>query len=157
MRFRRGSIEQAGVGKILDCHVSFRVSDAKLPAVDITLTRLGLDEFPVEFEPSAHMRAIIPTAGSHAVILRSRLKPDPTVDPRRIQAGDHWFNRRCLHPASCIGGVRIQADPINDPRWGPPSGGPDRYRMKRNTPRADDNASRLFESVTVLSPLSRLV
>jgi hypothetical protein len=99
MRLRRGFIEQAGVGKILDGDVSLRVSDAKLPAVDITLTRFRLDEFSVEFEPSAHMRAIIPT----------------------------------------------------------PSAARSRYRVKRNTPRADDNASTLLESVTVLSPLSRLV
>jgi len=86
----------------LNRYVSLGVGDAKLPAVDITLTRLGLDRFPVEFEPSAHMRAIIP---------RRREK---TV-------------------------------------------GPYGYRVKRNTPRADDNASTLLASVTVLSPLSRLV
>ena len=83
-------------------YVSLGVGDAKLPAVDITLTRVRLDVFPVEFEPSAHMRAIIP---------RRREK---TV-------------------------------------------GPYGYRVKRNTPRADDNASTLLASVTVLSPLSRLV
>jgi len=56
----RGLVEQAGVGKILDGDMSLGVGDAKLPAIDITLTRLGLDVFPVEFEPSAHMRGIIP-------------------------------------------------------------------------------------------------
>jgi hypothetical protein len=81
MRLCCGSVEQAGVGKILDRDVSFRVNDAKLPAVDITLTCLGLDEFPVEFEPSAHMRAIIPMPAAVTLILRSGLKPDP---PTRI-------------------------------------------------------------------------
>jgi len=57
----RGLVEQAGVGKILDGDMSLGVGDAKLPAIDITLTRLGLDAFPVEFEPSAHMLGIIPT------------------------------------------------------------------------------------------------
>jgi hypothetical protein len=99
MRLRRRFIEQSGIGKILNGHVSLHIGDAELPAVDVTLTRLGLDVFPIELESSAHMRAIIPTPGAA------------------------WSH----------------------------------YRAKRNTPRADDNASTLFESVTVLSPLSRLV
>src|SRR5262245_17541729 len=54
MRLRCGSIQQTRIGKILDGDVAFRVSDSQLPAVDIALTCLGLDGFPVEFEPSAH-------------------------------------------------------------------------------------------------------
>ena len=61
MRLRRRFVEQTGIGKILNGHVSLRIGDAKLPAIDVTLTCLGLDEFPIELESSAHMRAIIPS------------------------------------------------------------------------------------------------
>ena len=55
MRPRDCSVEQAGIGKILDGHLSLRIGDPELPAIDVALTRLGLDVLPVEFESSAHM------------------------------------------------------------------------------------------------------
>src|SRR5262245_19865072 len=60
MCLRRRFIEQTGIGKILNGHVSFRIGNAEFPAIDVTLTRLGLDAFTIELESSAHMRAIIP-------------------------------------------------------------------------------------------------
>ena len=60
MRLRRRSIEETGIRKILNGHVPLAIGDAELPAIDVTLTRLGLHEFSIELESSAHMRAIIP-------------------------------------------------------------------------------------------------
>src|SRR5689334_14247270 len=79
MCLRRGALQQARVCEILDSDVSFRVSDAKLPAVHITLTRFRLDIFPVEFEPSAHMRAIIQRPRARAAIPRSGSSRSPTL------------------------------------------------------------------------------
>jgi len=55
VRLYRGSVHQTRIGKVLDCHVSLRVSDAQLPAVHFALTRLRLHVFPIELEPSPHM------------------------------------------------------------------------------------------------------
>ena len=66
MRLDRRSIQQPGIGKISNGYVAFRIGDAEFPAIDVTLTRLGLDVFPVELESSAHMRAIIPMRGQAA-------------------------------------------------------------------------------------------
>jgi len=63
MRVRRRFVQQTGIGKVLDGDVSLRIDDAKFPAIDVTLTGLGLDVLSIEFESSAHMRAIIPRRG----------------------------------------------------------------------------------------------
>ena len=46
MRLRGRSVQQAGIGKILDGDVSLLVSDSQLPAIDITLMRFGLSGIP---------------------------------------------------------------------------------------------------------------